>query len=67
VCFLLLVAERRASAKAPFHSSAMTSAITAITSASPFSLPFLTDFAEDCAERRAADLLDRDKDEDEAA
>lgn len=30
-------------------------------------LNFPTDFAEDCAERRAAELLDRDKDEDEAA
>lgn len=30
-------------------------------------LNFLTDFSEDCAERRAAELLDRDKDDDEAA
>lgn len=30
-------------------------------------LSFPTDFAEDCAERRAAELLDRDKDEDDAA
>ncbi len=30
-------------------------------------LNFLTDFTEDCAERRAAELMDRDKDEDEAA
>jgi len=30
-------------------------------------LNFLTDFSEDCAERRAADLLDRDKDDEAAA
>jgi hypothetical protein len=30
-------------------------------------LSFLTDFGEDCAERRAAELLDHDKDEEEAA
>ena len=30
-------------------------------------LNFLTDFAEDCAERRAAELMGRDKNEDEAA
>jgi hypothetical protein len=30
-------------------------------------LSFLTDFTEDCAEKRAAELLERDKDDDEAA
>jgi hypothetical protein len=30
-------------------------------------LSFFADFTEDCAERRAAELLDRDRDEDEAA
>jgi hypothetical protein len=30
-------------------------------------LNFLTDFSEDCAEQRATELLDRDKDDDEAA
>jgi hypothetical protein len=28
-------------------------------------LSFLTDFSEDCAERRAQELLDRDKDDDD--
>jgi len=30
-------------------------------------LSFLPDFSEDCAEKRAAELLERDKDEDDAA
>ena len=30
-------------------------------------LSFLTDFGEDCAERRAQELLDRDKDDEDAA
>jgi hypothetical protein len=30
-------------------------------------LSFLTDFSDDCAERRAAELLDHDKDDEEDA
>lgn len=30
-------------------------------------LNFFTDFSDDCAERRAQELLDRDKDDDEDA